>query len=229
MRPRPKPPSPDLFVDLLAAVAIPLPVAGAYFLPALVVGHGEGRPTPVRGHLLRIAAFFGGFSSLMLYVRGEAWAFPQPFHGSAASVLLVSAGGETADRIEDTALHDRGVRVECTLTDVASRTVVTTTTNADGTTSTRTRTEYDHALDCPEGGPSAVTHGSPLGSAGDALDITYDPRGRPGPVPSASVTPPGGVGGVPRTLTAAVAMRLAYVPVHHHHRARPGHRRRDHP
>jgi hypothetical protein len=202
-----------LFVtaDLLVAAAIPFLVLAALCASAWLQAHGQGWPTSVLSVLLGLAGFFGGFFSMMLYHRSES--VVEFFFAFAVSCLLLAGASAIAERITEDALLDRGVELTCELAGVASRTITTTTHHSDGTTSTSTRTVYDHTLDCPEGGPGEMTLNYGAGSEGEPVDIVHDPRARIDPVP-AGVLADGPPSAWPWWLLASAAvLRVGHVAV----------------
>ncbi|MEU0242530.1 hypothetical protein ABZ234_33045 [Nocardiopsis sp. NPDC006198] len=211
MRARPLPTWLIGALDLLVAAAIPFLVLGALCASAWLDAHGRGWPSDLLGVALGLAGLCGGFFSLMLYTRFES--MPEFFFAGAVSFLLLGSASVIAERITEEALLDRGIEVTCALLAVESRTITTTTHHADGTTSTSTRTVYDHTLDCPPGGPAEMTLGHSAGPEGESAEITYDPRGRLDPVPSDSL-PAGSPSPLPWwLLSAAAALRVGHVAV----------------
>ncbi|MEE2041035.1 hypothetical protein Q8791_27815 [Nocardiopsis sp. CT-R113] len=196
-------------VDLLVAAAIPFLVLAVLCASSWLDAYGEGTPTRVLGLLLGLVGFFGGFFSLMLYLRFASMV--EFFFAGLVSFMVLGGAYAIADRITEDALLNRGVAVTCELLDVASRTITTTTHDADGTTSSSTRTVYDHTLDCPGDGPTAMTLGYGAGAEGESVEVAYDPRARIDPVPSDSL-PTGAPSPWPWwVLSAAAVLRVGHV------------------
>jgi hypothetical protein len=99
------------------------------------------------------------------------------------AVLVMWSLGLTAAGFGDLVLEDRGRQVTCTVRDKDTRYETSTTTDANGLTSTTTTRYFDLALSCPDGGPRKVTTTSDVGRKGRPLDVAYDPAGRIPPQP----------------------------------------------
>ncbi|MFI6598794.1 hypothetical protein ACIBHX_21265 [Nonomuraea sp. NPDC050536] len=81
-------------------------------------------------------------------------------------------------------LQDRGATTACTVLEVHTRTETSTSTNADGTTSTHSTTYFDHTLRCDAPSITTMTTTHATGGKGAHLQVTYDPTGRISPRPT---------------------------------------------
>lgn len=97
-------------------------------------------------------------------------------------MLLFTAG----DTVEAGVIAERGVRTDCVVTRVDLRTETSTSTDANGGTTTRTTTYHDHRLRCAQPSITVLTSNRELASQGKHLAVDYDPEGRLGPLPASA-------------------------------------------
>ncbi|MFE3461738.1 hypothetical protein ACFXKD_29705 [Nocardiopsis aegyptia] len=213
MRTRDLPPWLFVTADLLAAAAIPFLVLAALCAGSWLQAYGHGWATSALSLVLGLAGIAGGFFSMMLYLRFESCV--EFFFAGAVSCAILLGADAIAGRIGDDALRDRGVAATCELLGVESRTITTTTHHSDGTTSTSTRTVYDHTLDCPEGGPGAMALNHRAGFEGERVDIVYDPRARLDPVPAGYLSDDAPTVWPWWLLAATAALRVGHVALFH--------------
>ncbi|MEU9377611.1 hypothetical protein AB0D94_28095 [Streptomyces sp. NPDC048255] len=101
-------------------------------------------------------------------------------------VFLVSG------HVQHAVLEERGVEIICVVRDVDRRVETSTSTDAQGHSTTTTSTYYDHKLDCPLGGPDELNgRNSKLAEVGADLAVVHDPRGKVSPEPARSLDPGG--------------------------------------
>ncbi|MGW3723949.1 hypothetical protein [Streptomyces sp. NPDC000851] len=202
-------------VDVFIAVAIPVSVVGITYAGAMLNAHGPGWPSAVFGAVMILAGFSGGFFSFLLYLRSERWFIAQFLVMGLSSLLLCGVAAAVSGFVEDEVLQTRGRHTTCTVVEVDEQQHTTTHYDSAGNvTHTSTRTDYVHRLNCAAGRPDKFIMGVRWASPGSRLDVTYDPRGRVGAVPTELVGSEGeswplvwaGVGVV-------ITVRLGYVAV----------------
>lgn len=164
----------------VAAIGYPLlPVAVAVGAAAI-----SATPPPFLdnwvGGVLSILITLGAF----LLIFGNVSA-----HDGCLVALLLFFALSTATLQARTAyeawvLQGRGAVTACTILDVKTRTVYSSTTHADGTSSTTSTTYYDHTLRCAA--PSITTMSTTHSTAGKgaSIQVAYDPTGRISPRPT---------------------------------------------
>ncbi|MEU8776872.1 hypothetical protein [Streptomyces sp. NPDC048606] len=169
---------------LLGAVALPA-VAGGL---AYACARGRALGTLSSGWALTGILVAAGLGVVVFLFGLGNDSFASHLAGLAtlAGVFLVSG------HVEHAVLEDRGVEVVCVVRGVDRRVETSTSTDAQGHTTTTTNTYYDHRLDCPPGGPSELNgRNSRLGAVGDDLAVVHDPRGKVAPQPARSLDPGG--------------------------------------
>ncbi|WP_448320225.1 hypothetical protein [Streptomyces sp. CO7] len=82
-------------------------------------------------------------------------------------------------------LESRGREVTCEVLEKTSRTVTSTSTDAQGHITATTTTTFHFRLSCPGGSPREMTWAGDVGRQGRRLRIRYDPQHRLAPRPVA--------------------------------------------
>ncbi|MEU9303275.1 hypothetical protein [Streptomyces sp. NPDC048269] len=100
------------------------------------------------------------------------------------AALTLWALGMTVGAFDDWILESRGLDVTCTVLEKDSRVETSTSTDANGLTTTNSTTYYDYRLACPGGRPTAMTTTSDVGHKDQQLQVVYDPKGRIDPEPA---------------------------------------------
>ncbi|WP_371616571.1 hypothetical protein [Streptomyces sp. NBC_00454] len=185
----------------LAAVGVPAAAAGAAFGVGWAGAGGwlgggwvvlGGILVPLAG-LAYHAALVGGRGAVLI-----AWsALP-----AAVGVFLA------LNSVDHVVLRDRGVEVTCVIEEVTSRDEVYSTFDPETGQSVHHRTKYDHRLNCPPGGPTALTRDKALAKAGTELRLVYDPRGEVQPEKPGDVHSEGMRHAVFAAVLLAMAMGL---------------------
>ncbi|MFH7595266.1 hypothetical protein WDV06_09185 [Streptomyces racemochromogenes] len=153
------------------AAGLPLLITGVLLIFLLLAAYEPGgRWWTIAGEL----AAFGllGFSFLNRHVR------------FLPAALLLWALGMTVASFDGWVLEGRGLDVTCTVLKKESRVETSTSTDANGYTSTHSTTYYDYRLGCPGGRPATMTSTTNAGNVGRPLRVVYDPAGRIDPEPA---------------------------------------------
>ncbi|GAA4997630.1 hypothetical protein GCM10023205_83890 [Yinghuangia aomiensis] len=94
-----------------------------------------------------------------------------------------------ADRaVEHHVFQGRAEATSCLVRDVDRRVEYSTSTDANGTTTSHTNVYYDYDLACDGGRPTSMTLGHRPAGRGERLDVAFDPEGRLTPRPVDDVT-----------------------------------------
>ncbi|WP_151774795.1 hypothetical protein [Streptomyces abyssomicinicus] len=160
-------------LGVVVAVVMPLSVVAVEAGFLLLRAHVPG------GLLWAVLGFAAAFGLLgFFFLNGH-----MPFVSSA---LVLWSLGLVAAGFGDLLLENRGREVTCTVLAKDTRVETTTSTDANGFTSTTTTTYYDLALGCPGDGPRKMSTTEDTGREGRTLRVSYDPDGRLPPQPASS-------------------------------------------
>lgn len=155
----------------VAVLAVPVAVAmagGAAWLRA---------ETSVGGWaLLFWAPILGILLGTSMTPRRTAVAFVTFF-----SAFVAVAAADRA--VEHHAFRGRAEATSCLVRDVERREVYSTSTDANGNTTSHWDVSYDYELTCDGGRPTSMTLGHRPAGKGERLDVAFDPKGRLDPRP----------------------------------------------
>ncbi|MFG2291902.1 hypothetical protein [Streptomyces sp. NPDC048603] len=169
-----------------------LPLLGALVFPALVGGlayvcaRGQALGTLSDGWAVTGTAVAMLVTVVVFLFGLGSDSFASNLAGAAAFIGVLLVTGAVGHSV----LAERGVEVTCVVRGIDVRTEVSWTTDAQGHSTSETRTYYDHDLDCPPGGPDELDGRSGRAAeVGAELAVVYDPQGKVSPMPARSVDP----------------------------------------
>ncbi|WP_214327097.1 hypothetical protein [Nonomuraea sediminis] len=165
----------------------PLVSIGYPLLPvAVAVGAAAISATPPPfldnwvGSVLSILITLGAF----LLIFGNVSVHDGCLVGILVFLALSTATFQARTAYEAWVLQDRGAVTACTILKVNTRTVYSTTTHADGTSSSSSTTYYDHTLRCAAPSITTMTTTHATAGKGASIQVAYDPTGRLSPRPT---------------------------------------------
>jgi len=127
----------------------------------------------------------------------------------ASCTVLFNVG----DFVEASVLTSRGRTTPCVVLKVDSHTYDVSSTDANGHTTTTTRTDNDHRLDCVGGRPTDMrTHGRPE-KVGASIVVRFDPAGRIEPRTDRDASPAGPRRTIERGLAIHAGTALVLMPL----------------
>lgn len=140
------------------------------------------------GAWLRAETSVGGWALLSwVPVLGILlWTSTVPRRTAVAFVTFFSAfvAVAAADRaVEHHAFRGRAEAASCLVRDVDRREVYSTSTDANGNTTSHWDVSYVYDLACDGGRPASMTLGHRPADKGERLEVAYDPKGRLDPRP----------------------------------------------
>jgi hypothetical protein len=159
--------------NLLVAVIQPPLTVGGLIAVALLSGYD-------RSPALTVAALI---ATGLLWLSGVFLDAKMGLNFLALIALLIALATAWMS-VERAILLDRGVRTDCVVLNVTSRTETTNSYDGDGHWSTTTDTYYDHRLACDDPHVTGLTADRRLADDGATLVVDYDPLGRVPPTPA---------------------------------------------
>jgi hypothetical protein len=150
--------------QLVFAVVQPVLVVGSALAGAWVGAHSSR----VLGGALFVIGVLLWLTSIFL-AASLGWVF------AGAAATMVAAFAALAG-VNDTALHERGVRATCTVLGVQTRLVPIRTYDGQQW-STTTDTYYDHRLGCDDKREESMSLSFRAAGEGARLDVVHDPAG----------------------------------------------------
>ncbi|MGI5347849.1 hypothetical protein ACQEU8_06590 [Streptomyces sp. CA-250714] len=172
----------------LGAVVAPLLVLGMAYGGARYAANGSPGSSVFIGNALVIVAFITAFGTGFLLDPDHPF---QPLVAIVTSVLLALSVIGLADEVSNNILRTRGEATRCTVLDVDRQVHTSTYTDSNGVTHTTTKVNYKHKLDCAAGRPDSMTLDKKRAEKGERIEVTYDPRGRLDPKPTAMLAEKG--------------------------------------
>jgi len=127
----------------------------------------------------------------------------------ASTTVLFNVG----DFVEASILTSRGRTTPCVVLKVDSHTYDVTNTDANGHTTTTTRTYHDHRLDCVGGRPTDMRSHGRSEKVGASIVVRFDPAGRIEPRTDRDASPAGPRRTIERGLAIHAGTALVVMPL----------------